>query len=356
MGRRISLDLTAHSETRFAIVFPSFLLHNVFSSGFSSRMQESIAACHRSQQWQRALAMVSMLDHNSMDLDVTLCNLSISICETGRRWRDATYLLMSTERVSICPDVITITAAMSASESCSCWEMAVHLFEQVQGRRIEPNGMTYRVLVSACVAGGRTRWALQSLRTMAKKHVEGDVIALNAAIAQLGQRTHWKAALNFSTKLACDALRSDAVTYTSLTTTVAKINRWKAALGQVRFLKDREMEPDCQTMASNAVLSACSEPSGHLWQVAVAIFQDLNRQRLCSVVTYSNLMSVCEHIGRWEIALELAINAERALPADLESKQSTGSMVAPLVSPKLLLILQAHVLLLLLLLLRLVPQ
>ena len=281
---RVSLDLTAHSE--------------------------SIAACHRAQQWLLALDMMTGLDQNSLYFDATMCNMAINICETGRRWSHALYLFKTAERLSVDLDVVTITSVISACESCGRWQLALSLFHQVPARRLEPNGWTYRTVISACIAGERTRWAFKLLRDMTRQALEGAVIALNDAITQFGQSAHWQQALTCSSKLACHGLQFDAVTYTSLTSSLAKSDRWRAVLQQLGAMKELKLEVNYEVRSTNAALGACS----HSWPCALALFQDLNRQRLCTAITYTNLMTICGRSGQWEIALALLVDVEGPLP------------------------------------------
>ena len=285
MGVRLSLDMHSHSE--------------------------SIAACHRARQWQLALGIVNTLEGRSTDLDTALCNLAISVCETGRRWRDAMHLFGSARKMSADVDVVTITAAMSACETSNHWQRALALFQKLQARRLQPTGFTYRALISACIAGGRTRWARHVVEDMARQSVEGAVIALNDAITKLGQSAAWKPALSCVEVARSQALLADAITYTALTSAFSNLGRWQTAFAQLELLRDCELQGG-EVMAGNAALSACS---GHLWPQALALFQDLKGQRLCSSVTYCSLMTLCERGGRWEIALDLLLDVERSQPA-----------------------------------------
>ena len=273
-GFRVTLDLTAHSE--------------------------GINACHRAQQWQLAVDMMHAVHQNSLQFDVMLCNTAISICETGRRWRHAVYVFECMEKMSFDVDVVTITSAMSACEHSGRWQIALVFFQEIQTRRLEPNGLTYHTLISAC--SEHTEWALRLLQDMAKQAMEGAVMVFNDAISQFGQTGRWRQALMCSDNLTCHGLQLDGVTYISRTSALARADRWQDALGQVKTLRDCKLEVDFETKASNAALSACSR---HLWPYALALFQQLERQRLSSTVTYATLMTICEHSGQWKISLSL---------------------------------------------------
>ena len=244
--------------------------------------------------------MMHAVHQNSLQFDVMLCNTAISICETGRRWRDAVYVFESMEKMSFDLDVVTITSAMSACERSGQWQLALALFQEIQKRRLEPNGLTCRTLISAC--SEHTQWALRLLQDMAKQGMEGVVITFNDAISQFGQTARWRQALMCSDTLTFHGLQLDGVTYISRTSALARADRWQDCLEQVKTLRDCKLEVDFETKASNAALSACS---GHLWPYAVALFAELDRQRLCSASSYASLMTLCEHSGQWKISLSL---------------------------------------------------
>ncbi|CAK0789736.1 unnamed protein product [Prorocentrum cordatum] len=125
-----------------------------------------ISACEKGDQWQRALALVSEMREAKLEPDVTSYSAGISACEKGEQWRRALALVSEMREAKLEPDVISYNAGVSASKKGEQWQRSLAQLSEMREAKLEPDVISYSAWISACAKGKRWQWALALLSEM----------------------------------------------------------------------------------------------------------------------------------------------------------------------------------------------
>ena len=73
----------------------------------------AISACDRGNQWQLAVALLSIMAHASVASSITTYNDAISACEKGKEWQLALAVLEGMAQANVLSDTISYSAVIS---------------------------------------------------------------------------------------------------------------------------------------------------------------------------------------------------------------------------------------------------
>eukprot|EP00435_Cladocopium_sp_Y103_P003575 s1434_g1.t1 len=203
------------------------------------RCNQAISACRRSQDWQKALCLLSsttrqvlrpnvitygavvasvswpLAEHLLRDLqtfddaNLILCSANINACGKAALWKRATCFLGELDQTALEPNVVTTSAAIGAFEKASLeldaskvWQWALQLFSETEVDLVSCN-----TTMSAATKTGRWQVAVAILQDLQKRHLEPSEVTCSAS---LGACT-WPEALNLLTHFAINYLKINAI-------------------------------------------------------------------------------------------------------------------------------------------------
>eukprot|EP00439_Symbiodinium_sp_Y106_P038595 s2888_g4.t1 len=170
-----------------------------------------------------------------------------------------------------------------------------------------PNVVGYNAAVTACGIYSQWQIAFGILEWMKRRSVQADLWSYNALINAVEVAASWELALQLLEEAGQLQLAPDSFSFGSCISACEASGEWQVAL---HLLAQMELQGLLETIPCNAAISVCA--TGHQWQHAAAVLQDMCKKRLqIDIIGVNAAISACARSARWEEALSLlrAVNA-----------------------------------------------
>lgn len=294
------------------------------------RCNQAITACRRSQDWQKALCLLSSTTRQVLrpsvitygavvarvswplaghllrdlqtfdDANLILYSTNINACGKAALWQRATCFLGELDQKSLEPNVVTTSAAISAFEKAAleledaskAWQWALQLSSETEVDLVSCNAA-----MSAATKTRRWRVAVAILQDLQKSHLEPSEVTCSAS---LGACT-WPEAVNLLTHFAINHLKINAIGYS---TALSSCEDWRWG---TQLFQEIQLRRQLPTLISyNALISAVGV------QLALDLLEELQGIMLePDIVTFNAAISACEKSNQWKEALALVSEAQR---------------------------------------------
>lgn len=226
------------------------------------------------------------------------------------------------------PDIQTFNSVMSACARAGVWRLALEVMEAARERELVPTQVTYNTAISGCARAGEAEMALALLREMPGACLSPDAFSFNAAIAACAAQGLWQQALSLLGEMkSAEGVRPDAYSFSSTITACAKARRWAVALRLLELMRLEKMRPG--RVVLNAAIDACAEAGQ--WERSLDLLREMQGGKGTEGagdgdgdgdgdssavwpdrVSFNSAMKACGNAGKWEEALSLLGEMERA--------------------------------------------
>lgn len=306
-------------------------------------MNAAVHACQKGQQWEAALALLSVTLKQA-GADIITFGSAISACAQGGQWTWALWLntLLRGESnvlVKARPNTTTYNATISAMERGQQWERALELLHDMMCLAIRTTVVSYNSIMSAMEKGHQWERSLQLLRLLQQVSHEPTIISYNAAISACQKSERAMAAMLLFEEMERWRLMADVVSHNAVISACEQGSRWEAGLHLFHRMRARGPPPDLITL--NAAVSVCEKSVQ--WEAALLLVSEmlLSPAPRPGLVAFSSALLACEHGEKWRASLQLwsLMLANHCSPNTLSARAISGvveiSQFSPIVHSRL---------------------
>ena len=252
---------------------------------------------------------------------VVMANQLLAVLKDSNKGDVASQILHSFPYMRIEPDLVSYNTVTSALERSSLWQHGLEQMKELVERGydrpdLKANVISLNTLLACIRRSSNWRAALLAFGThqtgannccdllisIQQTRVQPDGISYATAVNACADALKWTGALALLsqlTKMQRKCKASQLAALTTVLTACGSISKWLQGLQVLEAACDA---CDLDSAVLGAMVNACA--TGQAWELAVATWQQAERQGQSNLVVHRSAIAACE-LGSWQMALFL---------------------------------------------------
>ncbi|CAE7739327.1 Sspo [Symbiodinium sp. CCMP2592] len=268
------------------------------------RPQDKVAASHevRAIYCWAGLEQLQQMRQASQRLDDVSLGAALRGCRGA--WPTALVLLAGHP-----PNVVGYNAAMTACGVCSQWQIAFGILEWMKRRSVQADLWSYNALINAVEVAASWELALQLLEEARQLQLAPDSYSFGSCISACEASGEWQVALHLLAQMELQGLL-ESIPSNAAISVCATGHQWQHAVAVLQDMCKKRMQIDI--IGVNAAISACARSAR--WEEALSLLRSVYALQLqCTVVSCNAATTACEKSGEWQLALALLQEMQQRL-------------------------------------------
>eukprot|EP00960_Hanusia_phi_P047258 758317-Hanusia_phi.AAC.10 len=318
-----------------------------------------IRALERMGDWREALAILNIMDKDSVQPDIVTYNTILSAlrhspdiqnvfmmlkrmkekltpdivsfntalaaCQRRCDWESGVAILEMMREEGIDRDVFTYSTLISLCDRCRKYDDAFVLKEEMDATGVSPNIYTFNALIAVCknsLSTSQMSRKRQNTLTIAQilfaeakaAGLRPDIVTYNSLLGVYMEMGKWKESYDLLFEIDDQNVTTDVITYSTLISTFAKTRKYDLAIEMHNKMVEKNVMPNVITY--NSLIFACLRANN--FSQAFTFFHDMQDKGISpNVVTYSTMIASCRSRENWVVAFDLFLEMIRKeIPPD----------------------------------------